>query len=101
MRNTRSRKITFLLSACFSALLVLIAAGIAPAFSDDAESVSRQPAAQVAEDATEADATEREPVAAGAHDDATHRLRDLQSDGYEWSATRTAADRYLWSHRPR
>jgi hypothetical protein len=93
-------KLAFLVVLGAAVLVALAAAGPGPAFSDDSRtdpaemhnvSAVRAPAAEIAPIAPQP-----EPAAEGPEDEA----KAVDPDGYEWSGSRPADQRYLWSHRP-
>ncbi len=93
-------KLAFLVVLGAAVLVALAAAGTGPAFSDDSRtdpaamhsaSAVRAPAAEIAPSASQT-----EPAAEKPEDEA----KATDSDGYEWSGSRPADQRYLWSHRP-
>lgn len=100
MRKNGIDKLAFLVVLCAAALVVLAAVGTSPAYSEDTRtdpaeihrvSAARAPAAEVAPTSTSAEPAAKEAQA---------QAQAVDPEGYEWSGSRPADERYLWSHRP-
>lgn len=99
MRKSGLDKMALLVVLGAALLVVAAAAGTAPAYSDDAGSQpvpanTAAPAELELELAGEAESA-REP----ATETAQAVVVSADADGYEWSGSRPAGERYLWSHR--
>ena len=99
MRKNGIDKLAFLVVLGAAALVVLAAAGTGPAYSDDSRtdpaemhrvSVAETSSAEIIPADTQPDSTLQEP---------SHAAVIVDQDGYEWSGSRPADQRYLWSHR--
>lgn len=101
MRKSGIDKMALLVVLGAAALVVAAAAGTAPAYSDD---TGNDPVA--AHQPTPVEpllGLEAEPGSTSAPapiDAPTIADAAAEGDGYEWSGSRPADDRYLWSHRP-
>ena len=78
-------------------LVAAVAAGTAPAYSDEAGEpvAASQPAPAEPELETTSGPDPAPQPAATASVAAS-----AEADGYQWSGSRPAGERYLWSHRP-
>jgi hypothetical protein len=101
MRKNGIDKLAFLVVLAATALVMLAAGGTGPAYSDDSrsdpaairtDSAAETPSSEIVADNSQAEPAAEEPQ------DATATAVD--QDGYEWSGSRPADQRYLWSHRP-
>ena len=99
MRKNGFDKLAFLVVLGAAVLVVLAAVGTGPAYSDDSRTdpaevhrvaADKAPSAEIAADESQTRPPARQQIVAGAVD----------SQGYEWSGSRPADQRYLWSHRP-
>ena len=99
MRKNGFDKLAFLVILGATALVVLAAAGTEPAYSDDSRTdpaeIHRAPAARTAPAVVSS--VDSKPEAPAEKPRQQTRAVD---DGYEWSGSRPADQRYLWSHRP-
>lgn len=97
MRTKGFDKLAFLVVLCAAALVALAALGTGPAYSDesrpDPAEIHHDPAGGAAEIAS---ASSQPQPAVESHAE----VRTADPDGYEWSGSRPADQRYLWSHRP-
>ena len=93
-------KLAFLVVLGAAALVVLAAAGTGPAYSDDSRT---DPAEMHSVSAAKSSSTEINP-ADTRPDPTVQEPPDaaliVDQEGYEWSGSRSAEQRYLWSHRP-
>lgn len=97
MRKSGLDKMALLVVLGAALLVVAAAAGTAPAYSDDAGS---QPVpANTAAPAELELAGEAESAREPATETAQAVVVSADADGYEWSGSRPAGERYLWSHR--
>ena len=99
MRKNGFDKLAFLVVLGAAVLVVLAAVGTEPAFSDDSRTDPAEIHRAVVAQAPSAEAATVEPQPEPA-DEAQAQARSIDPDGYEWSGTRAADQRYLWSHRP-
>ena len=99
MRKNGIDKLAFLVVLGAAVLVVLAAAGTGPAYSDDSRTDPAEMHSVSAGKASpaEIDSTNPQPEPA-AQPQGEGQIVD--PDGYEWSGTRQADQRYLWSHRP-
>ena len=100
MRKNGIDKLAFLVVLGAAVLVVLAAVGTGPAYSDDsgtdpAEMHRVSPVQASAGEITPAD-SQPAPSAEQPQDQA----QTANAEGYEWSGSRPAGQRYLWSHRP-
>ena len=100
MRKMGIDKLAFLVVLGATALVMLAAAGTGPAYSDD----SRTDPAGIHHPSTvkrsTADAAPATPQPEPAVEEPQAEGQFLDTDGYEWSGSKSADQRYLWSHRP-
>ncbi len=100
MRKNGIDKLAFLVVLGAAALVVLAATGSGPAYSDDSRT---DPAEMHPVSGAEASSPEIVPApsqADPAAEEPQEEARAVEPDGYEWSGSRPADQRYLWSHRP-
>lgn len=100
MRNNGIDKLALLVVLCAAALVVLVAAGTSPAYSADSRTEPVEIQALTAPEISsgEVPPTDTQPEIAAA--ESQDQAQASESDGYEWSGSRPADQRYLWSHRP-
>ena len=100
MRRTGIDKLAFLVVLGAAALVLLAAAGAGPAYSDDSRTdpAEMHRVTAVKTSAAEIVPVDSQPAPAARQPQGEARTVDL--DGYEWSGSRPADQRYLWSHRP-
>ena len=100
MRKNGIDKLAFLVVLGAAALVLLAAAGTGPAYSDDTRTdpvemhrvaVAKTSAAEIVPVDAQPEPAAREPQG---------QAQAADPDGYEWSGSRPADQRYLWSHRP-
>ncbi len=100
MRKNGIDKLAFLVVLGAAALVLLAAAGTGPAYSDDSRTdpaeMHRLSAAKTSSAEVIPVDSQPEPAADKPQDEA----QAADPDGYEWSGSRPADQRYLWSHRP-
>ena len=100
MRKNGIDKLAFLVVLGAAVLVVLAAAGAGPAYSDDSRTdpaeVHRVSAAKTSSAEIIPVASQPEPAAEEPQD----KAKTVDTDGYEWSGSRPADQRYLWSQRP-
>ncbi len=105
MRKNGIDKLAFLVVLGAAVLVVLAAAGTDPAYSDDSRtdpaemhrvSATKAPAAEITQVKSQSEPAASEQAAVKPRDEA----KAVDADGYEWSGSRPADQRYLWSHRP-
>lgn len=100
MRNKEIDKLALLVVAGMAVMVALAAAGSGPAYSDESRT---GPAELHRGAAVEASAVEIAPAPARTEptgEESGDQATILDSEGYEWSGSRPADQRYLWSHRP-
>lgn len=98
MRKNGIDKLAFLVVLGAAALVIVAATGTGPAFSDDTRS---DPAEMHRVSAVKASVAEVAPADSQPAPTAeTPRAQPVDAEGYEWSGSRPADQRYLWSHRP-
>jgi hypothetical protein len=101
MRKNGIDKLEFLVVLAATALVIGVAVGTNPAYSDEGRAAEVEVQAASAEETASSEitpaASQRNAPATApqAHDDAA-----VDQEGYEWSGSRPAGQRYLWSHRP-
>ena len=98
MRNNEFDKLAFLVVLGAAILVALAAAGTGPAYSDD----SRTDPAEIHRVTSPRTSTaETSPVDSPPQpaDPPQAEVSAVDPDGYEWSGSRSADQRYLWSHR--
>ena len=100
MRKNGIDKLAFLVVLGAAAMVVLAAAGTGPAYSDDSRTdpaeLHRASAAESSSAGIAPATTQPEPAAA----ELTTEAPAVDPDDYEWSGSRPADQRYLWSHGP-
>lgn len=100
MRRNGIDKLAFLVVLGAAALVGLAAAGTGPAYSDDSRTdpaqIHRASPAQTSYAEITPSNSQPEPAA----DESQEQARTVDPDGYEWSGSRPADQRYLWSDRP-
>jgi hypothetical protein len=97
MRKNGIDKLAFLVVLGAAVLVVLAAVGTGPAYSDDTGS---DPAEVHRVSTVKASAGEMTPAASQPAPTAqTPQAEPLDAEGYEWSGSRPADQRYLWSQR--
>lgn len=100
MRRNGIDKLAFLVVLGAAALVVLAAAGTDPAFSDDSRTdpvqIHRVSPAKTSHAEITPSSLRPEPAA----DESQEQARTVDPDGYEWSGSRPADQRYFWSDRP-
>ena len=100
MRKNGIDKLAFLVVLGAAAMVVVAAAGTSPAYSDDSRTdpaeMHRVSAAKTSSAEIAPTTSEPEPAAG----EADSQAETADQDGYEWSGSRPAGQRYLWSHRP-
>lgn len=100
MCNHGIDKLAFLVVLGAAVLVVLAAIGTGPAYSDDSRTdpAEMHRVTSVKGSVSEIVAANSEPGAAA--DPPQVEAPTADQDGYEWSGSRPADQRYLWSHRP-
>ncbi|MCP4248986.1 MAG: hypothetical protein GY778_18235 [bacterium] len=99
MRKNGIDKLEFLVVLAAAALVVVAAVGTGPAYSDDSRtdpaeihvSAARTPSAGIGPSS---------PEPGPAAEESQNQAKAVDNDGYQWSGSRSADQRYLWSHRP-
>lgn len=100
MRKNGIDKLAFLVVLGATVLVVFAALGTGPAYSDDTRT---DPAELHRVSAAKTSSVEILPVDAQpepAAEQPQAEAKTVEPDGYEWSGSRPADERYLWSHRP-
>jgi len=100
MRKNGIDKLAFLVVLGAAALVVLAAVGTGPAYSDDSRT---DPAEMHQVSAAKTSSAEIVPIKSQpepAAEEPQTEAETVDTDGYEWSGSRPADERYLWSQRP-
>ena len=100
MRKNGIDKLAFLVVLGATALVVLAAVGTGPAYSDDSRTDPAEVHRVSAVKASSAGATPATPQPEPTTDEPQDEAQNVDADGYEWSGSRSADQRYIWSHRP-
>lgn len=99
MRKNGLDTLAFLVVLGASVLVVLAAASTGPAYSDDSRTdpaeIHRAPVTRASSAETDSANSQPEPPA----EEPSDEVKAVDADGYEWSGSRPADQRYLWSHR--
>ena len=100
MRKNGIDKLAFLVVLGAAAMVLLAAAGTGPAYSDDSRTDPAEIHQVAATESPAAEITSVHSQPAPAGQQVQTKARTVDPDGYEWSGSRPADERYLWSHRP-
>ena len=102
MRRNGIDKLALLVVLGATAMVVLAAVGTGPAYSDDSRTdpaeVHRVSAVKTVKPSS-ADAAAATPQPQTTTDEPRGEAQEFDTDGYEWSGSKSADQRYLWSHR--
>lgn len=100
MRENGIDKLEFLVVLAVAGLVNVVAASSGPAYSADTRIDPAE--MRVVSTVRILSAAEISPATtqfAQATDESRDRDRAIDTDGYQWSGSRPAAERYLWSHQ--
>jgi hypothetical protein len=100
MRRNGFDKLAFLVVLGAAVLVLLVAAGTGPAYSADSRTDPAEMHGAPAAASFQAENTPASPQPEPAAEEPQSQGTALEPDGYEWSGSRPADQRYLWSHRP-
>ena len=100
MRKNGIDKLAFLVVLGATALVVLAAFGTGPAYSDDSRTDPAEMHRVAAAKTSSAEISPVESQPEPAAEEPQAEVKTVDPDGYEWSGSRPADQRYLWSHRP-
>jgi hypothetical protein len=100
MRKNGFDTLAFVLVLGAVALVVLATAGTGPALSDDSRTDPAEVHRTSAAKRPSGKATPATPQPEPATDEIQEKVPVVEYDGYEWSGSRPADQRYLWSHQP-
>lgn len=100
MRKNGIDKLAFLVVLGATALVVLAAFGTGPAYSDDSRTDPAEMHRVAAAKTSSAEIIPVDSQPEPAAEEPQAEAKTVDPDGYEWSGSRPADQRYLWSHRP-
>ena len=100
MRKNGIDKLAFLVVLGAAVLVVLAAASTGPAYSDDSRTDPAQIHSVSTAETPYTDSTPAAPSSEPETQEPRELTKSVDQDGYEWSGSRPADERYLWSHRP-